>query len=65
MGGRGGRGQGTGVRQGSVAIADFREPSSKTGEEQMEGKKEIRSVSAFVVSGSEPLNTREEVADVS
>jgi hypothetical protein len=50
---------------GSVAIADFREPNSKTGEEQMEGKKGIRSVSTFVVSGSEPLSTREEVADVS
>ena len=31
----------------------------------MEGKKGIRSVSTFVVSGSEPLSTREEVADVS
>ena len=50
---------------GSVAIAGFREPNSKTGEEQMEGKKGVRSVSTFVVSGSEPLSTREEVADVS
>ena len=31
----------------------------------MEGKKGVRSVSTFVVSGSEPLSTREEVADVS
>ncbi len=31
----------------------------------MEGKKGIRSVSTFVVSGSEPLSMQEEVADVS
>jgi len=43
----------------SVVIADYREPNSRTGEEQMEGKKGIRSVSAFVVSGSGSLSTRE------
>ncbi len=52
----------------SVVIADFREENSRTGEEQMEGRKGVRYVSAFVVFDSEPLSfvlsTRDEVADV-
>jgi len=43
---------------GSVAIADFRKPNSRTGEEQMEGSKGIRSVSTFVVSGFQVLFSR-------
>ena len=59
------KGGGTRSSAGPVAIADFRKPNPRTGEEQMEGNKGVRSVSTFVVSGSEPLSTREEVADVS